>query len=60
MAKCLMDIEARAYDKATHADSLERKVTELQEVIQAQKSDIERLTRTAERRYEKLSKAGKR
>ena len=60
LAKCLMDIEARAYDKAIHADSLERKVTELQLVIQAQKSDIERLTRTAERRYEKFSKADKR
>ena len=60
MSNDLGTLNDEAYIKAFHAETLERKVTELQQVIQAQKHDIERLTRTAERRYEKFSKADKR
>ena len=57
MTTKLVELGEKAHHKAIHADSLERKVAELQQVIQAQTGDIKRLTRMAEQRYEKLSKA---
>ena len=39
----LMELEQKAYNKAIHADTLEKTVTELQQVILDQKRDIKRL-----------------
>ena len=52
-------LENEARLKDTHADSLEKKIVKLQNTIQTQSRDIDMLTRTAKRRYEKLSEADK-
>ena len=50
-------LEDKLYQKRVHAETLEKEVAELQQVIQNQKRNINRFIRTAKQRYSKLSKA---
>ena len=56
MASDLVELEDKAYMKALQADTLEIKVAELREVIHTQQSDIDRLTRVAERKLSEVDK----
>ena len=57
MATRVAYLEDKAYQKTLHAETLKKAVAELQQVIQDQKRNIDRLSRTARRRYGKLSEA---
>ena len=57
MASRAAYLEDKLYQETVHAETLEREVAELQQVILDQKRNIDRFNRTAKRRYSKLSKA---
>ena len=59
LTTCMAYLEDKAYQKAVHAETLEKEIAELQQVIHDQRRNIDRLTRTARRRYGKLSEVDK-
>ena len=59
MTTKLTKLEDKANIKSFHADTLEKRIAELQQIIETQNGDILQLTTTAERRFKKLSEADK-
>lgn len=57
MATRVAYLDDKVDQKTVHAETLEREVAELQQIIQDQKRNIDRFIRTAKRRYSKLSEA---
>ena len=53
-------LEDKGYQEAVYVETLEQEVAELRQVVLVQKRNIDRLERTADRRYKKLSQADQR